>query len=78
MKKLRDFKTDGTLDTAAASKYAGLSEDELTRELYKKASEAKNEGTFDFGELQRFYSMMSPHLSKEQRARLETLMNALK
>lgn len=78
MKNLRNFTSDGTVDTHAVDKYSGMNRDQLMTELFSKVAEAKNSGSFNPKELDGFYEFMSPHLDAEQKRRLSALISEVK
>lgn len=60
----------------ALNKYSGLSEEQLTAELFKKGS--LSNGNVSAEELDAFYSNALPFLTKEQAEKMRSLITQLK
>lgn len=80
---LRNFtapeKNDNNNDDARATfeKYKDSSYDELYAELMKRVYASKKDGTFDKNRLLSMLSLVSSSLSKEQREKIESIINEL-
>lgn len=58
--------------------YTSKSESELMEELTKVAQRMKADGSFDVGMLENLYNTASPMLNDVQRARMRSIIDALK
>ena len=61
----------------AMRKYGNLSEDALVSRLVDMVHEQKRNGSFDEVQLLSFVNTITPHLSAEQRRRLEDVLGML-
>jgi len=61
-----------------AKKYENKSESELINDLFKKVAQGKKDGTFNPAEIERFAAQLAPMLTKEQRAKMQQLLNQIK
>ena len=61
----------------AMRKYGNLSEDALVSRLVDMVHEQKRNGSFDEVQLLSFVNTITPHLSAEQRRRLEGVLGML-
>ena len=61
----------------AVEKYGDMSEDELLVALSQSIKKSKREGTFDENQIRSFVSMLSPHLSDEQRKKLSAVLSTI-
>lgn len=61
----------------AMRKYGNMSEDALVSKLIQTVREQKQNGTFDEVQLLGFVNTIAPHLSSEQRQRLESLLGMI-
>ena len=58
--------------------YEGKSEDELVASIMSVAAQKRKEGTLTDEELDRFYAMLAPNLSAEQKRKLDEIVATLK
>ena len=83
MKQLRGY--EGKKNNAQASqmyseamrKYGNLSEDALVGRLVEMVKAQKQNGTFDEVQLLGFVNTLSPHLSAQQRQKLESVLGMI-
>lgn len=77
---IRSQKKKNTVETEnlneALNKYSGLSEEQLTAELFKKGS--LSNGNVSAEELDAFYNNALPFLTKEQAEKMRSLITQLK
>ncbi len=77
---IRSQKKKKTVETEdfneALNKYSGLSEEQLTAELFKKGS--LSNGNVSAEELDAFYNNALPFLTKEQAEKMRSLITQLK
>lgn len=77
---IRSQKKKKTVETEdlneALNKYSGLSEEQLTAELFKKGS--LSNGNVSAEELDSFYNNALPFLTKEQAEKMRSLITQLK
>ena len=82
MKKLSGYQNNnfsqarGMYDEAVR-RFGGMSEDALVSKLIELVREQKSSGTFDEVQLLSFVNTVTPHLSAEQRKRLESLLGMI-
>ena len=62
---------------AGIDKYKDMGEDALVGQLLSKVAESKRNGTYNSAELNSFVKMVSPHLTKQQKGRLERLVGVI-
>lgn len=79
----KDAAPSGEIDPAdaarsAASKYAGMSENELMRALMQQVAASKNNGTFSAEQLDSFAAFVMPTLDASARERLKQLIEMIK
>ena len=72
-----DIKDEELLD-GVIGKYKDKDEDELVGELIKAARKAKEDGSFSEQSLEEFFTLVSPHLSEEQKNKLSNLISVIK
>ena len=87
MKQLRNFKQQkGVCPEAVAAnpafneameKYGGMSEDALIEQLVSQVASAKQNGTYNAGQMQAYIQMLSPHLSEQQRNKLDNVLRVI-
>ncbi len=83
MKQLRGYegkKSNGGaqgLYDEAVRKYGNLSEDALVSKLIDLVREQKRNGVFDEVQLLGFVNTITPHLSAQQRQRLESVLGMI-
>ena len=58
-------------------KYQGMGEDALVTQLMNQVNESKRNGTYNSAELKNFVKMVSPHLTREQKGKLERLVGVI-
>ena len=58
--------------------YEGKSEDELIASIVAVAAQKRKEGTLTDAELDRFYAMLAPNVTSEQRKKLDEIVAMLK
>jgi hypothetical protein len=86
MKDFNDYKRQSSKSQADAmdmiknfaSKYEGASENQLVAEIIKEAEKGRRNGTLTDSDIERFKSMIEPMLSREQRAKLNKIVNTIK
>ena len=86
MKDFNDYKRQPSKSQADAmdmiknfdSKYEGASENQLVAEIIKEAEKGRKNGTLTDTDIERFKSMIEPMLSREQRAKLNKIVNTIK
>ena len=86
MKQLKNFSREETTNdindedllNGVVGKYKDKDEDELVAELMKAARRAKEDGSFSEESLEEFVQLVSPHLSEEQKAKLNNLISVIK
>ena len=61
----------------AMHKYGGMSEEALVGKLIEMVGEQKRCGTFDEVQLLGFVNTITPHLSAQQRQRLESVLGMI-
>lgn len=61
-----------------AKKYEGKSEDELMGEILKQVAAGKSSGQLKNSDIEDFYKKVSPMLNREQRKKLDTIINKIK
>lgn len=61
----------------AMRKYGNLSEDALVSKLVEMVHTQKRDGTFDEVQLLGFVNTITPHLSAQQRQRLESVLGMI-
>ncbi|MCL2370438.1 MAG: hypothetical protein FWC80_04345 [Firmicutes bacterium] len=59
------------------NKYQGMGEDALVSQLMSKVAQSKSDGTYNSAELKNFVKTVSPHLTREQRGKLERLVGVI-
>lgn len=62
----------------AINAYSRMSEEDLTSEMMRVASEQKADGTFNAEELERMCASISPMLTPEQQAKMRRLIDEVK
>lgn len=84
MKQLRGYAGKNTDSSQARQmygeamrKYGGMSEDALIGRLVDMVRAQKENGTFDEVQLIGFVNTISPHLSAQQRQRLESVLGLI-
>ena len=60
-----------------AEQYATKSDDDLLKDIMKTAAEGKANGSLDAQQLKTFVQSVSPMLSEEQRARLQSVIDLI-
>ncbi len=60
-----------------AEQYATKSDDELLKDIMKTAAQGKANGSLDEQQLKTFVQSVSPMLSEEQRARLQSVIDII-
>ncbi len=61
-----------------AKKYEGKSEDELMGEILKQVAVGKSSGELKNSDIDEFYKKVSPMLNREQRKKLDSIINKIK
>ncbi|MBR2970375.1 MAG: hypothetical protein IKC48_01085 [Clostridia bacterium] len=77
-KKEQNQQTNGQAIDEVMGKYKDKSEQELLDSLMEAARNAKKDGSFDEQSLEKFVSLVSPHLSDSQKAKLENLISVIR
>jgi len=61
-----------------AKKYENYSKDDLKEEILKQADKGKQDGNFDFGELEKIAKNITPFMNQTQQQRLNEILNLIK
>lgn len=61
-----------------ADKYEGASQNELVSAIIEEAEKGRKRGTLSNADIDRFSSMLSPMLNREQKKQLEKIVNQIK
>lgn len=79
MRELKGYNADKmrVMDKAAFDKYKNMNEDALVDALLDNVRKSKADGTYNIAKLKSFAEMMSPHLSKAKRERLDNLIRLI-
>ena len=87
-KQLKNFRCKGKTPTdglppipdelkAGIDKYKDMGEDALVNQLMSKVQTSKQNGTYNSKDLDNFVKMVSPHLNRQQKERLQRLVGVI-
>lgn len=57
--------------------YSGMDEDALISQLVESVRRSRANGTYNPGQLENFAQMLSPHISADQREKLENIIRII-